>query len=188
MDVNTSMFEGSLVCLAPIDYEKDAEIESRWSHDLDFLHRLGVRPARPLSQAQVKKLYENLEKEMHEKKSSYYFTIRLREDDRLLGFVHLHWIEWAHGSAQLRIGIGDAQDRGRGYGAQAMQLLLNLAFNEMNFHRLGGSILEDNLEGLRFFQKFGFVEEVRRRQAVLRHGKRLDILHLGLLQVEWRPS
>lgn len=188
MDVNTRMFEDSLVCLAPINYEKDVPIEARWTHDLDYLHRLSVRPARPLSQAQVKKRYEDIEKEMHEKMSGYYFTIRLREDDRLLGFGQIYWVEWTHSSGQVRIGIGEAQDRGKGYGSQAMHLLLNLAFNELNFHRLGASILEDNPEGLRFLRKFGFVEEVRRRQAVLRKGQRLDIIHLGLLQSEWRSS
>lgn len=187
MNVNTRMFEGSLVCLAPIDYEKDAEIESRWTHDLDFLRRMGARPGRPLSVAQVKKGYEQIEKDM-EKKSVYHFTIRLREDDRLAGFVQLHWIEWSHGSAHVKIGIGDPQDRGHGYGTQAMQLLLNLAFNELNFHRLNASVVEDNPQGLRFLLKLGFVEEVRRRQALLRQGRRLDIIHLGLLQSEWSQS
>lgn len=188
MNINTRMFEGSLINLAPIDYEKDAEVESRWSHDLDFLHRLGVRPARPLSLAQVKKRYEQIEKDMDEKKSGYYFTVKLREDERMVGFVQIHWIEWPHGSGHIRIGIGDSQDRGRGYGTQAMQLLLNLAFNELNFHRLSASILEDNPDGLRFLRKFGFTEEVRRRQALLREEQRLDIIHLGLLHSDWSPA
>jgi RimJ/RimL family protein N-acetyltransferase len=182
------MFESSLINLAPIDYEKDAEIESRWTHDLDFVRRLGARPARPLSLAQVKKRYEKIEKEMEEKKSGYYFTIRLRDDDRMVGFAQILLIDWSHGSGSMMIGIGDPHDRNQSYGTQAMRLLLNLAFNELNFHRLGASILEDNPDGLRFLKKFGFVEEVRRRQAVLRQGKRLDVIHLGLLQAEWRPS
>ena len=188
MEINTRMFESSLISLAPIDYEKDAEVDVRWTHDLDFLHRLGVRPARPLSLAQVKKRYEQIEKDMDEKKSGYYFTVRLQEDDRMVGFVQIHWIEWPHGSGHIRIGIGDPQDRGKGYGTQAMHLLLNLAFNELNFHRLSASILEDNPEGLRFLRRFGFVEEVRRRQALLRQGQRLDIIHLGLLHSEWSPA
>lgn len=188
MDINTTMFEGDLICLAPIDYEKDAEIESRWTHDLDFLRRLGERPARPLSPAQLKKRYEKIEKDMDEKRSGYYFTIRLREDERMVGFVQVYWIDWPHGSGHVRIGIGDPQDRGRGYGAQAMQMVLNLAFNELNFHRLSASVLEDNPDGLRFLRRLGFVEEVRRRQALVRQGQRLDIIHLGMLQSEWSQS
>jgi hypothetical protein len=32
MDITTPLFEGSLICLAPLDHDKDAEIESRWTH------------------------------------------------------------------------------------------------------------------------------------------------------------
>jgi RimJ/RimL family protein N-acetyltransferase len=39
----------------------------------------------------------------------------------------------------------------------------------------------------RFFKRFGFVEEVRRREALLLHGNRYDELWLGLLRRDYRP-
>jgi RimJ/RimL family protein N-acetyltransferase len=41
---------------------------------------------------------------------------------------------------------------------------------------------------LRFFEKAGFIVEVRRRQALNRDGRRWDLLHLGLLQQEWAQN
>lgn len=186
MDINTSLFDGKLICLAPINYDTDPEIHARWTQDLDFLRCLGTEPARPLSPAQVKKQYEAVEKEMEEGKSSFYFTIRTREDDRLVGFARVYWIEWAHAVGSLQIALGDPQDRGKGYGSDTMALVLRFAFEELNLHRLSAVLGEDNPDAVRFFMKFGFVQEVCRRQALLRQGRTWDIVHLGLLQSEWR--
>jgi RimJ/RimL family protein N-acetyltransferase len=64
-------------------------------------------------------------------------------------------------------------------------LALNYAFHEMNLYRLGANVLECNERGLAFIRKHGFVDEVRRRQAVYRDGKRWDWVMLGLLRDEW---
>lgn len=186
MAIETQLFEGKLVRLAAIDHEKDPEVESRWTHDLAFLRALGQEPARPLSPAQVKKKYEKLEKRLEESHNNFYFTIRSREDDRLLGFIRLYWIEWTHGSGGLQMGIGDSQDRGRRYGSEALNMILRFTFDELNLYRLGVWIGEDNPGGIRFFKRFGFVEEVRRRQSLHRDGRFWDLLHLGVLAEEWR--
>ena len=185
MAVEKQLFEGKLIRLGPIDHENDPEVESRWTYDHDYLHAISPDPARPLSAAKMKKKYEAIEKKIGESKNSFYFTIRFREDNRLLGFVHLEWIEWSHGAGFYKMGIGAAQDRGKGYGREALELLLNFAFNELNLYRLSAVLGEDNPAGLRFFQRSGFVEEVRRRQALQRDGRFWDAIHLGLLVEDW---
>ena len=186
MNIAQQLFTGENICLGPIDHEKDAEIESRWTHDPTYLRLLSTDAARPLAAAQIKKKYEAIEKEMEESRSLFYFTIRMRSDDRLIGFARLYWIEWSNGSAHIELGIGDAQDRGRGYGSEALRLMLRYAFAELNLHRLTAITGSYNLGALHVMQKAGFVEEVRRRQALYRDGQRWDILHLGLLRHEWQ--
>jgi RimJ/RimL family protein N-acetyltransferase len=68
-----------------------------------------------------------------------------------------------------------------------MQLLLRFAFEELNLYRLSAVVGEDNLAGLGLLKKFGFVEEVRRRKALMRDGQSFDLIHLGLLRNEWQP-
>jgi hypothetical protein len=186
MAINTQLFQGQLINLGPINFEKDPEVQSRWTHDLDFVRALDPKPAQPLSPAQVKKRYEKIEKNMDESRSSFFFTVRSRDDDRMLGFVHIHWIEWTHGVGNFHMGIGDPAERGKGYGREALALVLRFAFNELNLYRLSAEIGEDNPAGLRFFERFGFQIEVRRRQSLHRDGKYWDLLHLGLLADEWR--
>jgi RimJ/RimL family protein N-acetyltransferase len=186
MTIELPLFEGERICLGPIDMEKDPEIEARWSNDAGYLRMLSIEPARPLSPAQVKKKYEAIEKEQEEKSGLYYFTIRMKPDDRLIGFARLSWIEWSNGCARIQIGIGDAQDRGCGYGKETLGLLLRFVFSEMNLYRLAAVIPEYNLPAQRLFAGAGFVEEVRRRQAVFRDGRRWDLVHWGLLRDEWQ--
>jgi RimJ/RimL family protein N-acetyltransferase len=188
MSIETQLFEGKLIHLGPINHEKDPEVESRWTHDLSLLRTLWRRPAMPLSTTQVKKKYEAIEKEVEESKQLFHFTIRNKDDDRLLGFVRVEGIEWTHGTGSLKLAIGDQAERGKGYGSEAMQLILYFAFTELNLYRLSAIVGEDNPGGLKFFQKFGFIEEVRRRKALMRDGETWDSIHLGLLRDEWSKA
>jgi RimJ/RimL family protein N-acetyltransferase len=185
MSIDTQLFEGKLVRLAPIDHEKDPEVEARWTHDLTLSRALSRKPAMPQSVAQIKKKYESIEKDVEESKNLFHFTIRNKEDGRLLGYIRLEGIEWNHGTGWLKLAIGEAGERGRGYGSEALQLMLHLAFYELNLYRLSALVSEDNPGAIRFFEKHGFVEEVRRRKAILRDGHTWDVLHLGLLQRDW---
>ena len=74
MKLNTPLFEGQLVYLAAINPEQDAQIESRWTLDADYQRMLGADLVRPLSPAQVKKKYTEIEKEMDEKGNQFYIT------------------------------------------------------------------------------------------------------------------
>jgi RimJ/RimL family protein N-acetyltransferase len=185
MSIENALFEGKHVRLASIDHENDPPEEARWSHDPFYLRMLDPKPARPLSPEGVKKKYEKIEKEIEEEKNLFYFTIRALEDDRLLGFASLDGRDWANSNGWLRLAIGEASERRKGFGTEALQLLLRYAFRELNLFRMSASVPEYNLAALRLGEKAGFVEEVRRRKALNRNGRRWDLLHLGLLQEEW---
>ena len=183
--IATQLFEGKDIRFGPIDFEKDPEVESKWTHDASFLRLYESEPARPMSAAIVKKRYEKLEKDMEDDKDFYHFMIRAREDDRLIGKAMIHRIEWANGNCTIRLGIGAPDDRRKGFGAQAAQMLLRFAFSELNMFRVTAYIPEYNEGGLALAKKFGFVEEVRRRKSLERDARRWDLLVRGLLKDEW---
>lgn len=188
MNINQQLFKGQSIYLGPIDFEKDPEVESRWTRSTAYHRALGPKPAYPESPAAIKKRYEKLEKDAEENRNDFYMAIRANEDQRLLGFLRIFWIEWAHGNGNLRMAVGDEADRGKGFGSEALRLGLNYAFEELNLFRLSIVVPGDNLQAIHFFKKFGFVEEVRRRQALHRDGQFYDVVHLGLLRNEWRPE
>lgn len=185
LDIRTSPFEAQDIRLGPIDHEKDPEVESRWTHDSEFMCLMELKSVRPLAPAMVKKGYESLEKSIENDKNLFYFTIRARANDRLLGKAVLEWIDWPSGNAYLSLGIGLGTDRGQGIGTQALGLLLRIAFDELNLFRVTIVIPEYNLAALALVRKFGFLEEVRRRNALLCDGRVWDLLVFGLLRSEW---
>ena len=187
-DIQTQLFEGEGIRFGPIDFEKDPEIESRWTHDAEFMRLYDIAPAHPLSAAMVKKQYEKLEKQVEEDKNMYYFTIRAKEDDHLIGKATIQWIEWSNGNGFLKLGIGAAEERRMGYGTQALRMLLRFAFAELNLHRVTAQVPEYNEGAIAVYRKAGFTEEVRRRKALERDGHRWDFLTFGLLKDEWQSG
>jgi len=206
MDINISLFEGERLCLGPIDFDKDLEIMTRWTHDVEWMRLLSTKPARPLSTFQLKKKLEEIEKDSDEKRNQFFFTLRERAKapapsesgeqqaaesapvDRLLGFTYLYWIEWNNGVGMINLGIGEPQERGKGYGKEALGLVLRYAFEELNLFRLTAMVPEYNTVAQRLLEKAGFQVEVRRREALHRDGKYWDLIQLGLLSSEWKPG
>ncbi len=185
-DIQTQLFEGRDIRLGPIDHEKDPEIESKWTHDSEFMRMMQVDPARPASAAIIKKQYEKLEKQVDDDKNFYYFAIRAREDDRLIGKAMIQGVEWTNGNGWLQLGIGSTEDRRKGYGSQALTMLLRFVFAELNLFRVSARVPEYNEAAVALLKKFGFSEEVRRRQALDRDGRRWDLIVFGLLNSEWQ--
>ncbi len=185
-DIQTQLFEGQDIRFGPIDYEKDPEIESRWTHDSEFMRLMETTPARPLSAAMIRKQYEKLEKQVEEDKNFFHFMIRARADDRLMGKASIQRIEWANGNGFIHLGIGAAEDRRKGYGTQALRMLLRFAFAELNLFRVTAMVPEYNEGAIALLQKFGFVQEVRRRKSLERDGRRWDLYLFGLLSEEWQ--
>jgi hypothetical protein len=182
MNMSDSLYEGQWVRLAAIEPDRDAEIEARWTHDAEYMRLLSADPVRPTTPAQLKKKYKAAWKD---DKPFFHFAIRTRADDRLVGFAKVDQIEWTNGVGALVLGIGDPADRRRGYGRDALRLLLNYAFNELNLHCLMAGMAEYNVGAVRLFEQAGFTIAVRRRAAIHRDGRHWDALILELLCAEW---
>jgi len=177
------LFKGKLVRLCAIDAKTMAEAASKWSRDSEYM-RLGTSdPARTYS---VKSTTEWFDKEQEKELPSYFpFAIRLLEDDRLIGDIGLGGIQWTHGNAFVGIGLGDRAYWGKGYGTDAMQVILRYAFKELNLHRVSLDVFEYNPRAIRSYEKAGFVHEGRMRRMLNREGQRWDMVFMGILREEW---
>lgn len=182
-----SLYEGRLVRLGPIDFDKDPEVMSRWTRDPLLRVVLGG-VARPLSPEAVKKMLEKAEKSMDEKKNLFHFMLRARDDDRLVGLAYIHLFDLSGGTGRLTLGIGDPSDRNHGYGSDALNLLLRFSFGELNLHRLSVWPTADNFPLMHMVEKAGFEEEARRREAAFHDGNYWDVVHMGLLHEKWEKK
>jgi RimJ/RimL family protein N-acetyltransferase len=187
MDAIESLYEGRLVRLGPIDHEKDPPVVAEWTRD-PFLRVVLGDVARPLSPEAVGKLLEKLEKQMEESKNLFHFTLRARADGRLVGLARLSNIEFHNGTGVLNLSVGSEADRRHGYGTDALHLLLRFAFDELNLHRISAWVAESNLPLYSLFEKAGFEEEARRREASFHDGTYWDVIHMGLLRSKWERT
>ncbi|MDX2137721.1 MAG: GNAT family protein [Chloroflexota bacterium] len=154
----------------------------RWYQDTAFSRHLDSSPAIPKSAARLSRWLEDEERN----RDSYIFAVRTLDLDTLIGFVQLDGIMWNHRSSWLAIAIGEPGYRGRGYGDEAMRLLLQFAFHEINLHRLQLTVFAYNAPAIHLYEKLGFVREGVFREALLRDGHRYDMLLYGLLAREWK--
>jgi RimJ/RimL family protein N-acetyltransferase len=177
------LLKGKLVALTAPDPEEMGRFLSASNRDSEYKRLLDDDPPRLHS---VKKSKEWLEKELGEMgETMYWFAIRSVEDDRLLGDINLDVTRWNAREAFVGLGIGPREFWGRGYGTEAMQLVLEYAFLEVNLHRVSLTVFEYNPRAIRSYEKAGFRQEGRMRGALIREGKRWDILYMGISRAEW---
>ncbi|WP_379136569.1 GNAT family N-acetyltransferase [Paenibacillus sp. sgz500958] len=174
----TNLFRGQLLRFTA-SYPGDAEQMSRFSENFDYLANLDTDYAVP----QAVHAFKETESR---NPSGVEFMLRPLDNDKLIGFVALFRIEWNNQAARLAIGIGDPDNRGKGYGADALQMILRYGFMELNLHRIGLDVIEYNDRAIRAYMKAGFVEEGRMRASVKRGGTYYDRIIMSVLKDEWQ--
>jgi RimJ/RimL family protein N-acetyltransferase len=98
--------------------------------------------------------------------------------------VLMHAHETAR-TVELGIGIGDKRYWGRGYGREAVSMLLEYAFRYRNYRRVWLWVHGDNERAIRAYTACGFVEEGRLREHVYSNGRYVDAVYMGVLRSEW---
>lgn len=185
--MSNNLFQGELVRFVAAEPQLAAGLFAKWMRDSEFVRLLDTDPARLLS---VDKYKEWFEKDLVEqqKTDELFFLIRTLEEDLTIGLIGLDGIQWVHGDAWVGIGLGEREYWGKGYGTDAMRILLRYAFEELNLHRLSLSVFKYNSRAIRSYEKVGFVIEGRARQFLNRDGRRYDMIFMGILRDEWKES
>lgn len=106
--------------------------------------------------------------------------------DCILGMISLLDINYINRSGQLHIMIGDANNRGKGMGAFAVNEMLIHAFNNLNLHRVELNVLERNSIAQRLYKKCGFTVEGLRREANYKNGQYENVVMMSILKSEWK--
>jgi RimJ/RimL family protein N-acetyltransferase len=175
-----SLYTGSLVRLGSIGPE-DKDALALWSHDSDYLRNMYFDPAVPHPAA----YYEEKEKDKENKDSrNVRFGIRTLDDGKLIGITGL-WVAWNNQTAWFWIGIGEAAYRGKGYGTDAVRLMVGYAFRELGLYRVQLGVFSYNQRALRSYEKVGFVNEGAQRDELYRDGRRWDMINMSILRPEW---
>jgi len=181
--MDTNLLHGSLVRLTVEEPKVNAEAYALWNRDSEFMRLLDAEPAYPPS---VKKLTELIQKDQEKDPPPFYlFAIHTLEGDRLVGYIGLDGDAFPHGELFVGIAIGEREAWGKGYGTDAMKVILRYAFKELNLRRVSLDTFEYNPRAIRSYEKAGFVHEGRAREFLYRDGRRWDLIFMGILREEW---
>ena len=116
------------------------------------------------------------------------FGIRLIKTNKLIGTCQLHSIDPISRSAELQIRLGAVEERSKGYGTEALRLLVRFGFNDLHLHRIYLHVFSSNLLAIRVYEKAGFAREGLLRQAAYLDGHYEDIVLMGLLCDEFKDE
>lgn len=161
--------------------KEDFKYIYEWFSDTEFLRFYDYMPPVPQSKEQVDKTFGDYGKN----EESAVFAVKLPDGGQIIGIAGFDDIVWENKVATLFIGIGNKNFRGRGYGREALNLLLDYGFNELGFYRIQLNVLEFNRSAIALYERAGFVKEGTLREFVLRDGERYDLHMYGLLKREW---
>ncbi len=184
--MNAELYQGSLVSLRGRDPVLFASLLSRWNRDSEYARLLDSEIPRLASKKQIQ---EWIEKDLiRDPYRDFLFIIHTLKDDRPVGFIGLEGISWTHGDCFVFIALGERETWGKGYGTDAMRVILRYAFTELNLHRVSLDVFGYNPRAIRSYEKAGFVEEGRVRGLLNREGRRSDLIFMGILKEEWQRS
>ena len=107
----------------------------------------------PYSRFMIKQYLENAHRDIYEVKQ-----LRLAICDRsnkVIGFIDLFDFDPVHTRAGIGIMIV-SEERGKGYASEALDLVIDYAFNTLNLHQLYSNVIANNKASLELFKKKHF--------------------------------
>ncbi len=175
-----NLLVGEKVKLTSIN-EGDVLEFQRWYNDVAFMRHYDVVSAIPKNIEDVKEILSDIRK----CNTAYIFAVKSFEHQELIGVTGFENICWNNGTALIYIGVGKEKHRGRGYAKEALKLIMEFGFEELNFHRIYLTVLEYNEPAIKLYEKLGFTREGTYREFIHRDGRRYDMYLYGILRPEW---
>lgn len=176
-----SIIHGERIRLRAVERD-DVKKFCAWVNDPEVTRHLTLYL--PLSTVDEENWFDSLSTRDQSEKP---LAIEIRDGDgwKLIGNCSAFGIDTVSRVAELGIMIGEKEEWNKGYGTETMTLLLRHCFETLNLNRVYLHVYAENLRGKRAYEKAGFVEEGRLREAIYKRGKYDDVIVMSVLRSEW---
>ena len=141
---------------------------------------------RPLTREMEEDWYNTYQTQQNE----IVFSILISEElnhEKLIGNCGIR-IDWKNRVGNCGIIIGEKEYLSKGYGTEAMELLVEYGFNTLNLNRIELEVYDFNIQAIKSYKKVGFLEEGRKRQATYINGEYHGIIIMSILKEEWKED
>ena len=151
----------------------DAEIYARWLNDLEITKNLTLAHSIINVNTEADFL-ATLSKEHN------YGIVDLATDE-LIGTCGFSFLNHFDRTAELGIFIGNKNYLHKGYGTEAVRLLLDYGYQYLNLHNVMLRVMDFNTNALEVYKKIGFKEIGVRRQCEPRNQQMIDVIYMDIL-------
>jgi RimJ/RimL family protein N-acetyltransferase len=121
-------------------------------------------------------------------RNSFFLAICLQGEDRHIGNIKVGPIDSNHRFADIGIVVGEKDFWGKGYGSEAIGIVVQYAFEVLNLHKLNAGCYEAQVGSMKAFQKNGFEIEAIRKKHYFCNGSYMDGVLLGLINPKYEDD
>ena len=167
------ILEGEHIRLRPAAKD-DLAAHTRWYTDPEFRHYMGP-PGKTFAAL------------LSPPSNQVNFSVDLK-DGRLIGFLCITDISTVHRQCDLGpLAIGEASQRGEGFGSEMIRLALGYCFRELGMHQVHIFTSEFNERARRCYAAI-FPHEQRHRECVWEDGRFWDEIYFDITEEEFHGS
>ena len=171
---------GKKVYLSPRSVE-DAEDYVKWLNNYEIAQYV-------LQYTKVLGIEDEREYLSKSNSNGYNFAIVDSETDELIGSIGLAHINYFNRTAELGIFIGDENHLSKGYGSEAIMLLLNYGFNFLNLNNIMLKVYSFNIRAQKAYKKCGFKEFGVWKNSHYANGEYSDVIYMNILKDEFNEK
>lgn len=179
--IDNGFLVGDLVYLRPL-MKSDAEQIRKWANDPELRGLTGETLPMTLEEAEA--YIERIRGDQ----SRVWFMVVAKDTGKVIGETGLLRMFYAWRNTDLSIIIGEQEGRGKGYGLEAINLMLDYAFGYLNFHRVSIGVVGFNEKALKFYEKVGFKREGIQRDGYFYNHEYSDFVMMSILEDEYREQ
>jgi len=176
---NTVFLPGEKIDLCILDNDTDLSRYVKWINDQKITKYMETG----LSPVTNNNLRDYIESSNNS--TGLLLGIFIKDCAEHIGNVKLHNINFKSRRADIGIMIGEFSAQGKGYGLEAIQLVLQHAFMVLNLNKICAGANINNLSSVKLFEKAGFQLEGTLREQFYVDDRYHDCLLLGILKREF---
>jgi len=174
-----SMIVGNKIIIRRVEKEDLPEIH-KWASDFEIKELFDLT----IDFSSYQKLISNFNAD-EKNDNCCDFTIIEKETKNPVGKCSLTDVDYVNRKSLCTLYIGDNESSDKGYGTEAMYLLMKFAFEDLNLNRLGLWVFDFNKRAIKCYKRCGMKVEGIMRDGVYRNGKYHDMYFMGILSQEY---
>ena len=167
---------GERITLRAIE-EDDMEMLRSMMNDPQIENFLGGKSF-PVSKNAQKEWFNKLRIDFNE------LRLMIESESNVIGTIILNNIDYINGNAEIHIKLLENYSN-KGYGSEAVKLVLKYAFFELRLESIYAHVIEYNEKSIKMFKKIGFKLDGVFRKRIFKNGQFIDVCILSMMKEEF---